>query len=157
MHRWLLCNAVRHARADCYRTLFIVITEWSIHMLLFSVLSLLSAICVIELKCFFLLLLDRTFCSDHDQWMWLRERKLPRQEDSEGEVTSLWRNRRAGWLHLPTLRLPQLHLLPGTHFFIRYWAYSSLICFTLQVYGCFFANIDGASVAVTFFIGFKAN
>ena len=64
VRRWLLCNAVRHARADCYRTLFIVITEWSIHMLLFSVLSLLSAICVIEFKCFFISKLNIL------QWSW---------------------------------------------------------------------------------------
>ena len=51
-------------RADCYRTIFIVIREWSIHMLLFSVLSLLSAICVIEFKCFFISKLNIL------QWSW---------------------------------------------------------------------------------------
>ena len=59
---------LRDMRADCYRTLFIVITEWSIHMLLFSVLSLSSAICVIEFKLLFY------FQTEHSTVIMINER-----------------------------------------------------------------------------------
>ena len=48
-----------------------------------------------------------------------------------------WGNRRAGWLHLPTLRLPQLRLLPGTQCFNRYCLFidmfhPSSVCFFFE-------------------------
>ena len=66
-----------------------------------------------------------------------------------------WGNRRAGWLHLPTLRLPQLRLLPGTQCFNRYCLFidmfhPSSVCF-------FWKTIDGAYMCHLHFIyGFKA-
>ena len=80
VRRWLLCNAVIehftlllqsevftcHCSVSCPCCLLFVLLNWN--AFLFP---------------------NWTFCSDHDQWTWLRERKLQKQEDSEGEVSCL--------------------------------------------------------------------
>ena len=87
VRRWLLLNAVRHA---CW---LLSNTFHCYHRVKYSHVIVQCPVPVVCYLCYWIqiafLFPNWTFYSDHDQWTWLRERKLQKLEDSEGEVSCL--------------------------------------------------------------------
>ena len=112
------------------------------------------------------------FYSDHDQWTWLRERKLQKQEDSEGEVSCLsetewyfyWSSG-CKWIRevikglqfilcIPLWEWSDLHINKAKVVESKMWRRvlaTVNYLFHLSCVWLFFANIDGAGVSITFY------
>ena len=111
-------------------------------------------------------------CSDHDQWTWLRERKLQKQEDSEGEVSCLsetewyfYCSSGCKWIRevikglqfilcIPLWEWSDLHINKAKVVESKMWRRvlaTVNYLFHLSCVWLFFANIDGAGVSITFY------
>ena len=113
-----------------------------------------------------------TFCSDHDQWTWLRERKLQKQEDSEGEVSCLsetewyfYCSSGCKWIRevikglqfilcVPLWEWSDLHINKAKVVESKMWRRvlaTVNYLFHLSCVWLSFANIDGTDVSITFY------
>ena len=82
-------------------------------------------------------------------FLWLVQMQLQSVSELGVHLYGRWGNRGAGWLHLPTLRLPQLRLLPMfQQILFIHWYVSPFKCMF------FFKTIDGANVSLTFYLWF---